>query len=111
MSVPTCAAKSQGPAATTGSGPGRRSSSWLKLKPARRLVGVIIGWRPGVADVQSLLVAGPCQGRLRYLARLRTGFTDAERRRVAGILAAVRGRLPARKSKNIIRAEMNEGAL
>jgi ATP-dependent DNA ligase len=72
--------------------PGRRSSSWLKLKPARRLVGVIIGWQAGVAGVQSLLVAGPCQGRLRYLARLRTGFTNAERRRLAGVLAAVRSR-------------------
>jgi len=72
--------------------PGKRSSSWLKLKPARRLVGVIIGWQPGIAGVQSLLVAGPCQGRLRYLARLSTGFTDAERRRLAGVLAAVQGR-------------------
>jgi ATP-dependent DNA ligase len=37
-------------------------------------------------------VAGPCHGRLRYLARLRAGFTDTERRRLSDVLAAVRDR-------------------
>jgi ATP-dependent DNA ligase len=72
--------------------PGRRSVSWRKIKPSRRLPCVIIGWQPGVAGVCSLLVAGPCHGCLRYLAQVRTGFTDAERRRLAGVLAAVPGR-------------------
>ena len=37
-----------------------------------------------------MFVAGPCHGSLRYLAQVRTGFTDAERRHVAGVLAVAR---------------------
>ena len=29
---------------------GKRSSCWLKIKPARRLPCVIIGWEPGALD-------------------------------------------------------------
>src|SRR5689334_18794849 len=65
---------------------GRRSSSWRKIKPSQRLPCVIIGWQRGVAGVHGLLVAGPCQGSLQYLARVCTGFTDSERRRLAGVL-------------------------
>jgi bifunctional non-homologous end joining protein LigD len=42
--------------------------------------------------VHGLLVAGQHNGSLCYLARVRTGFTDAERRRLADVLAAARGR-------------------
>jgi ATP-dependent DNA ligase len=71
--------------------PGKRSSCWLKIKPARRLPCVIIGWEPGVCGLRGLLVAAPWGGRLRYVANVRTGFTDQERRRLAAVLAA-RGR-------------------
>jgi ATP-dependent DNA ligase len=71
--------------------PGKRSLCWLKIKPARQLPCVIIGWQPGVCGLRSLLVAAPWGGSLRYVANVRTGFTDQERRRVATLLAS-RGR-------------------
>jgi len=33
--------------------PGKRSSCWLKIKPARPLPGVIIGWEPGVLGLRT----------------------------------------------------------
>ena len=71
--------------------PGKRSSCWLKIKPARRLPCVVIGWQPGVCGLRGLLVAAPWGGRLRYVANVRTGFSDQERRRWPALLAG-RGR-------------------
>jgi bifunctional non-homologous end joining protein LigD len=71
--------------------PGQRSSCWLKIKPARRLPCVIIGWEPGVFGLRGLLVAAPWGGRLRCVANVRTGFTEHECRRLAAVLAG-RGR-------------------
>ncbi|NDO89389.1 ATP-dependent DNA ligase [Cellulosimicrobium composti] len=63
---------------------GRRSSSWLKLKHAQSQEVVVVGWRPGHGDrthlVGSLLLAVPDDGRLVYVGRVGSGFTDAERR-------------------------------
>jgi ATP-dependent DNA ligase len=70
---------------------GQRSSCWLKIKPARRLPCVIIGWEPGVFGLRGLLVAAPWGGRLHCVANVRTGFTEHERRRLAAVLAG-RGR-------------------
>jgi bifunctional non-homologous end joining protein LigD len=67
--------------------PGHRSSCWLKIKPTRRLPCVIIGWEPGVHGLRGLLVAAPWGGQLRYVANVRTGFTDCDRRRLATALA------------------------
>ena len=67
--------------------PGKRTACWLKIKPARRMPCVIIGWEPGVRGLRGLLVAAPWGGRLRYVANLRTGITDQDRRRLAAVLA------------------------
>ena len=67
--------------------PGQRSVCWLKIKPARRLPCVIVGWQAGAYGLRGLLVAAPWAGRLRYVANVRTGFTDAERRRLPAVLA------------------------
>jgi bifunctional non-homologous end joining protein LigD len=48
--------------------PGKRSSCWLKIKPARRLPCVVIGWELGVCGLRGLLVAAPWGGQLRYVA-------------------------------------------
>jgi ATP dependent DNA ligase domain len=58
--------------------PGKRSACWLKIKPACRLPCVIIGWQPGVCGLSGLLVAAPWGGALRYVANVRTGFSDQE---------------------------------
>jgi ATP-dependent DNA ligase len=71
--------------------PGQRSSCWLKIKPARRLPCVIIGWEPGTCGLRGLLVAAPWAGRLRYVAKVRSGFTDQDRQRLPALLVA-RGR-------------------
>jgi ATP-dependent DNA ligase len=71
--------------------PGKRSSCWLRIKPARRLPCVIIGWEAGICGLRGLLVAAPWGGRLRYVANVRTGFTDLDRLRLPALLAA-RGR-------------------
>src|ERR1022692_3415261 len=71
--------------------PGKRSSCWLKIKPACRLPCVVIGWQPGVFGLRGLLVAAPWGGPLRYVANVRTGFTDQDRRRLPALLAG-RGR-------------------
>ena len=66
--------------------PGRRTACWLKIKPARRLPCVIIGWHRGVYGLRGLLVGAPWNGRLRYVANVRTGFTDHDRRRLPEVL-------------------------
>ena len=71
--------------------PGQRSRCWLKIKPARRLPCVVIGWQPGVCGLGGLLVAAPWSGRLHYVANVRTGFSDHDRRRLAAVMAG-RGR-------------------
>ena len=50
---------------------GKRSSCWLKIKPARRLPCAIIGWEPGVLGLRGLMVAAPWEGQLRYVANVR----------------------------------------
>ncbi|MFD6030861.1 ATP-dependent DNA ligase [Cellulosimicrobium funkei] len=63
---------------------GRRSALWLKLKHAQSQEVVVVGWRPGHGErthlVGSLLLAVPDDGRLVYVGRVGSGFTDAERR-------------------------------
>jgi bifunctional non-homologous end joining protein LigD/DNA ligase-1 len=66
--------------------PGRRSAAWKKLKPGRWLAGVVVGYVPGVAGVQSVLVAALHAGGLRYVAQVRSGFGGPERRRLQGLL-------------------------
>jgi ATP-dependent DNA ligase len=57
--------------------PGRRSASWRKIKPARLLLCVIVGFVPGRQGFRRLLVAAPCEGQLRYVASIHAGFTSA----------------------------------
>ena len=57
--------------------PGRRCAAWRKIKPARTLPCVIIGFVPGRHGFRRLLVAASQQGGLRYVASLQNGFTSA----------------------------------
>ena len=74
--------------------PGKRSSCWLKVKPTRRLPCVVIGWEPGAYGLRGLFVAAPWAGRLRYVANVRTGFTDHDRRLLADVLGRRRRNRP-----------------
>ncbi|HWV48375.1 MAG TPA: ATP-dependent DNA ligase [Microbacterium sp.] len=60
--------------------PGTRSGAWLKIKHTRTQEVVITGIRPGKGNrsggIGSLLLAIPEDGRLRYIGRVGSGFTD-----------------------------------
>ena len=73
---------------------GRRTSAWRKVKPARSLPCVAVGFVPGACGVRRLLVAAPGDGRLRYVATLRGGWRGAEAARLAGLLSAQRRATP-----------------
>lgn len=74
--------------------PGQRSPSWLKIKHTRMQEVVIVGIRPGKGDREgtfgSLLLAVPESGRLRYVGRVGTGFSDRMLRDLLARLAPLR---------------------
>ncbi|WP_447913151.1 non-homologous end-joining DNA ligase [Microbacterium phyllosphaerae] len=78
---------------------GQRSPAWLKLKLTRMQEVVIVGIRPGKGDREgtfgSLLLAVPDSGRLRYVGRVGTGFTDRMLRDLLARLAPLRVDSPA----------------
>jgi len=70
--------------------PGRRSRAWIKT-PIRHTAEVIIaGWSPSTGNANvlgSLLLAAHDRGgELVYVGDVGTGFTDAVRRRLLGLL-------------------------
>ena len=72
--------------------PGARSKDWVKRKHERQQEVVVGGWRPGngrrEGGVGSLLVGVNEGGRLRYVGRVGTGFSDADLDAIAARLAA-----------------------
>jgi ATP-dependent DNA ligase len=67
--------------------PGRRSSTWKKIKPTAELPCVIIGYTPCREGIHSLLVASVHQGSLRYVGQITSGFSDRLRTDLARRLA------------------------
>ncbi|GAA2112229.1 hypothetical protein GCM10009841_35720 [Microlunatus panaciterrae] len=67
--------------------PGGRGRTWLKIKHQRMQEVVIGGWRDGRGrrggGIGSLLMAVPESGRLRYVGRVGTGFTDVDLDQIA----------------------------
>jgi bifunctional non-homologous end joining protein LigD len=59
--------------------PGRRSSSWIKIKNVRRQEAVVGGWNPGeggrAGQIGSLLIGVHGPGGLQYAGHVGTGFT------------------------------------
>src|SRR5690625_3162117 len=64
--------------------PGRRATSWLKIKHSRTQEVVVIGWRAGQGRrhgmVGALLLAVPENGGWRYVGKVGTGFYEREAR-------------------------------
>jgi bifunctional non-homologous end joining protein LigD len=60
--------------------PGRRSSSWVKVKHQRMQEVVVIGWEPGQGrrdgEIGALLLAVNIDGELRYAGQVGTGFSQ-----------------------------------
>lgn len=60
--------------------PGKRTSSWRKIKNVRRQEAVVGGWKPGagnrVGQIGSLLIGVQGPGGLQYAGHVGTGFTQ-----------------------------------
>ena len=98
--------------------PGRRSRAWLKVKNIRSQELVIGGWLPGqgrrAGTIGAILVGyhedDDGGRRLRYAGRVGSGFTEAELRRLAGLLEPLETRQspfdgpPASKAGRLRRA-------
>ena len=67
--------------------PGRRVSSWRKIKPWLLLPCVIIGYLPGRTGLCGLLVAAEQEGCLRYAGKLTRGISPEVQARLAPVLA------------------------
>jgi bifunctional non-homologous end joining protein LigD len=63
--------------------PGLRSDSWVKIKTAQGQELVIGGYLPGPHGFDSLLVGYYERNKLRFLGKVRNGFTPALRRNIA----------------------------
>lgn len=72
--------------------PGARSRDWIKIKHQLTVDVTIGGWvpaRPREESLKSLLVGVPEGVGLRYCGSVGTGFSMAERRRLAAVLAGL----------------------
>ncbi len=71
--------------------PGRRSQAWVKVKNKRTADVVVGGWLEGEGGrsgrLGALVLGFYEDGELRYAGRAGSGFTDAELKRVEGLLA------------------------
>lgn len=66
--------------------PGVRSRDWIKVRHTRSLDVVVGGWVPAGTTVKALLLGVPDAGGLRYVGKVGTGFSNAERKALAGLL-------------------------
>lgn len=75
--------------------PGRRTTSWLKIKVFRTIDAVIVGFRSERRPVSSLVLGlYDGEGALHGVGRVGTGFTDAMSRRLRAMLENVRVESP-----------------
>ena len=69
--------------------PGKRSDSWIKIKPREHLYSLIIGYVPARNSFKSLLLASNDEsGALTYLGKVGSGFTDAGRQEIFDMISA-----------------------
>lgn len=70
--------------------PGVRSRAWIKIRHVRTMDVIVGGWVPGRGRLGglpgALLVGERHEGGLRYAGSVGTGWSDAERTRIAGLL-------------------------
>ncbi len=72
--------------------PGVRSRAWIKIRNMRTEDVLVGGWQPGKGRLTGLpgavLVGQRAAGRLRYVGSVGTGWSEAERTDLAGLLRA-----------------------
>ena len=92
--------------------PGRRSQSWVKDKNWNTQEVVIGGWKEGTggrtSGIGSLVMGIPDNGRLQYVGRVGTGFTERELARLKKVLGPLEtdespftARLPTQDAKGV----------
>ncbi|MFB8017084.1 ATP-dependent DNA ligase [Streptomyces rubiginosohelvolus] len=71
--------------------PGVRSRSWIKIRNVKTADIIVGGWLPGRGGLNALpgalLMGQPGPEGLQFVGRVGTGWSDAERIRLAGVLA------------------------
>ncbi|MDI9915195.1 ATP-dependent DNA ligase [Rhodococcus sp. IEGM 1379] len=84
--------------------PGRRGSSWIKVKNWRTQEVVIGGWRTGQGNrshgIGALLLGIPGENGLSYVGRVGTGFTDRDLEKLLAVLK------PLQQSENPFAEEL-----
>ena len=74
--------------------PGKRSRDWVKVKNFRTQGVVVGGYTAGAerrrGSIGALLLGIPEDGKLRYVGKVGTGFTDEELEELTGFLARLR---------------------
>ncbi|MER6125501.1 non-homologous end-joining DNA ligase [Streptomyces sp. NPDC001795] len=77
--------------------PGVRSRSWIKIRNIRAVDVIVGGWLPGRGRLSglpgALLVGQREAGRLRYVGRVGTGWSEGERAELARLLQALETRV------------------
>ena len=76
--------------------PGRRSALWRKIRAVRSTDAVICGYEPGTGSrlLASLILGAYDGGRLAYIGRVGTGFTEAEAAALHHVLEKLRVAAP-----------------
>lgn len=73
--------------------PGQRSRYWIKIRNVKAVDVIVGGWLPGQGRLSglpgALLVGQREAGRLRYVGRVGTGWTESERTELARLLRTV----------------------
>jgi bifunctional non-homologous end joining protein LigD len=65
---------------------GARSKDWIKIKNVRSLDLTIGGWIPNGTTMKALLLGVLGEDGLRYVGRVGSGFSEAERKALVGLL-------------------------
>ena len=74
--------------------PGKRSTAWPKMKCMKRLYFAIIGFTPRAGSFRSLILASDVDGELRHVGSVGSGFTQADRQKLDGVMASRRRSTP-----------------
>jgi DNA ligase D-like protein (predicted ligase) len=67
--------------------PGQRTEAWIKIKRGEDVTCLVFGFLPsGPDDFRSLILAAEQDGKLHYVGKVGTGFTNAMRKKINAIL-------------------------
>lgn len=75
--------------------PGKRTDAWTKFKRRQSLLCVVIGYEPSPGgDLKSLHLAAQVEGKLRYVGKVGSGWSEEERIQLEKLLQPHRRKTP-----------------